>query len=282
MKPNDNSEAEKAPAKMPSAVGPKLEAALKSFGAGSLPLLGVWEHVLACHDSVEKVESLGSAELLDLVLAYACAQHDTAAVSFFVTHYADALREAAARILKNGDDIDECVQAVRVKLLVGGTDGSPRMNSYLGRGSLRGWVQVVTVRHAISMKRKPAAKHTGENDAELAEMLSTGDTELDAFRARYLTEFREAFRAAMRNLAPDDSRVLREHVIDGLTVDDMARVHGVSRATTARWVCSAREELGKLVRRELTQKLKLSRDEFESIARLVRSQLDISYSALNS
>lgn len=275
-----NSSDETPRSALPDTLASTIASALKSVGAHSVRPQDVWEHLQNAGHDPESAGALSAAELSDVSLAFACARHDSGAVAYFVTSHAAALREAAARIMRSGHDIDECVQAVRVKLLVGGEDNVPRIASYLGKGSLRGWVQVVAVRHAISMKRKGAGRIEADSDGALAEMLSTGDAELDALRAKYVDEFRTAFRTGIQNLSSDDRRVLREHILDGMTIDDMAKLHGVSRATTARWVVSAREELGKLVRRELSSKLKLNHHEFESIARLVRSQLDISYSAL--
>lgn len=275
-----NSSDETPRSALPDDIRASIASALKSGGAQSSRAEEVWKHLHAAGHDSSSIAQLSAAELADVCLAFACARHDAGAVAYFVTSYATALREAVARIMRNGHDIDECVQAVRVKLLVGGEDNVPRIASYLGRGSLRGWVQVVAVRHAISMKRRGANRTETEADESLAEMLSTGDSELDALRAKYVDEFRTAFRSGIENLSSDDRRVLREHILEGMTIDDMAKTHGVSRATTARWVVSAREELGKLVRKDLSSKLKLNQHEFESIARLVRSQLDISYSAL--
>jgi RNA polymerase sigma-70 factor (ECF subfamily) len=53
-------------------------------------------------------------------------------------------------------------------------------------------------------------------------------------------------------------------------------MHGVHRATSARWLKRVREQLYQETRRGLMARLRLTPSEFESALRLVRSQLDVS------
>jgi RNA polymerase sigma-70 factor (ECF subfamily) len=52
----------------------------------------------------------------------------------------------------------------------------------------------------------------------------------------------------------------------------------VSRATVARWLASARDELKERTLNELVGRLKLPEAELESVLELVRSQLELSLS----
>jgi len=70
--------------------------------------------------------------------------------------------------------------------------------------------------------------------------------------------------------------VLRLHLLDGLNIDRIGQLHDVHRATAARWLASAREALAKDTQRILQARLQVSRSEFESLLRLVRSDLDVS------
>ena len=54
----------------------------------------------------------------------------------------------------------------------------------------------------------------------------------------------------------------------------------VSRATVARWLAAAREALHDETRRELLGHLRVSPSELDSIAALVRSQVELSLAGL--
>jgi RNA polymerase sigma-70 factor (ECF subfamily) len=71
-------------------------------------------------------------------------------------------------------------------------------------------------------------------------------------------------------------------VSDGLTLPQLATVHRVSRATVARWIAAAREVLVETTRQLLAERLCLSPADYDSVAALVRSQLDLTLSTLRS
>ena len=70
--------------------------------------------------------------------------------------------------------------------------------------------------------------------------------------------------------------MLRQHALDGLSIDQLAALHGVHRATAARQVHSARDAVLAGTRRELVRRLRLSPRELASMMRLIHSQLDLS------
>lgn len=53
-------------------------------------------------------------------------------------------------------------------------------------------------------------------------------------------------------------------------------LHGVHRATAARWVDAARETVLAGTQRELIRRLRISRSELASVIRLIQSQLELS------
>ena len=74
--------------------------------------------------------------------------------------------------------------------------------------------------------------------------------------------------------------VYRLYVVDGLTVERIARTYGVVRSTVTRWLTEARVAVVRDIKRQLRQEMRLPPDEFESLARLVASQLDLSVSGI--
>ncbi len=70
--------------------------------------------------------------------------------------------------------------------------------------------------------------------------------------------------------------MLRLHLIHGLTIDEIAPMHEVHRATAARWMARARAEVLERSRARLGELLEADDREVESIMHLIASRLDVS------
>jgi RNA polymerase sigma-70 factor (ECF subfamily) len=70
------------------------------------------------------------------------------------------------------------------------------------------------------------------------------------------------------------------HFVDGLTIDEIGALYQVHRATAARWISGARNTLLADTRARLTARLALTPSQFDSLMRLVRSELDLSLQRL--
>jgi RNA polymerase sigma-70 factor (ECF subfamily) len=92
----------------------------------------------------------------------------------------------------------------------------------------------------------------------------------------YAKEFKEAFDQAMCGLEPRERNLLRQNVIDGLSIDEIGSLYGVHRATAARWLAKIRMALLEQTRRGLMQRLRVDETELDSMMRLARSQLHVS------
>jgi RNA polymerase sigma-70 factor (ECF subfamily) len=95
-------------------------------------------------------------------------------------------------------------------------------------------------------------------------------------KKQYEREFKDAFAQAMRELDEDEQRALRYAVVEGMSIDDIARLERVHRATAARSVARARARLAELTRAILQERLAVDTQQLDSILRLVPSQVDVS------
>jgi serine/threonine protein kinase len=95
-------------------------------------------------------------------------------------------------------------------------------------------------------------------------------------RQRYGAAFRAAFAEAMQAVAERDRLLLRQHFLDGLTLEQLAALHRVHRATAARWLARVREEIARETRKRLLEEGRVPQVEHDSLLRLIQSQLDIS------
>jgi len=210
----------------------------------------------------------------DLYLAAACADGDAAAMAVFRDVLVPTLRQALGKLGMPAPTIDETVQRVLVMIFVG-EGGPPQISGYGGRGTLRSWLRSIGVRtgrRLMGLEHGPAS-----SDDELAVLpAAVNDPELELLRARFRDLVRAAFAAAFAQLTERQRNVLRQYHIDGLTIDQLATLYGVNRATTARWVAGARLAVVAATRAMLVDRFGVSASEVDSIIRLVRSQLEVS------
>lgn len=74
--------------------------------------------------------------------------------------------------------------------------------------------------------------------------------------------------------------LLRQHYLDQLGIDDLARLHHVHRSTCARWLASLREKLLAASRRQLQATLSLGREGLDDVIAVIASKLDVTISHL--
>jgi RNA polymerase sigma-70 factor (ECF subfamily) len=223
---------------------------------------------------LETVEDVGSVRGADLCLAWSCARGDERALATFDAMHAGDIAIAHARARGDKPPLDELVQILRAKLFVG---PSPRIAAYRGVGPLRAWVRVVATRTLIEMARRTKATTPLDESGvtRLGLAAPDDDPEMAYLKRRYASDVREAFEVAARALCAEDRNVLREHYVGGLGIDQIAGVHGIHRATAARRLAGAREAVLRGTRQILSERLRLSRGELESMVRMVESRLHV-------
>lgn len=225
-------------------------------------------------DRLEDPASIDGAHTDDLWLACACARGDAAALQHFERF---ALAPAVAALLDADMARDEVMQQLRVRLLVREGDTPARIEQYGGRGSLRGWTRIAVLR-AIKDDRRARARrgHAHDLAEDLLRDASISDPEMDRVRASYGAEFRAAFADAVARLPVEARRLLRQHHLHGLTLDALARIHGIHRVTAARRLAKARGDLLADTRRELVRRLHVDRGELDRAVGLIMSRLELS------
>jgi RNA polymerase sigma-70 factor (ECF subfamily) len=226
------------------------------------------------HAEDRRARGARAEHLADLFLAWASARWDDVALRHLEQLISREAEAAARRVDGAPAFVDEVRQAVRVRLL-GAEDGRVRLDEYAARGPLRGWLAVAALRVALNLRRaaRPASPDL------LADLVSgEADPELRHLKTLYRAEFREALEAALRALPERERAVLRLSHVDGLKMTQLARLYGVHETTAARWVARAAANVAEDARRRLMTRLQLSPSSFDSVARMVLSNLDLSIS----
>ena len=214
----------------------------------------------------------------DLYLSCALGRGDRRALAAFETIFMPKVCRAVAHMNLTATELDEVEQRLRHLLFV--SDGAPaKIAEYSGAGELAGFVRVAAVRLALRLRRKGAIAEV--EDDRLSELPGLGPSPEVAFvEESYREAFKQSFKQAFAALSSQEKNVIRQHHIDGLTLDQLATLHQTHRTTVARWLRQARQTLFATTRQLLMQKTRASESECDSIVRQVRSELDITIRSL--
>jgi RNA polymerase sigma-70 factor, ECF subfamily len=222
----------------------------------------------------------GVAEVLrqlhgaDLYLACACAAGERQALLAFE----QILQKVPARLGQIPEStVDEVLQVMRQRLLLGRGDTPPRIADYSGRGPLVAWVRIIGVRIVGELASQEGRQELFDEPPEtLARMLAPDDPERELLKEDSRQVLVTALRTALTAMPERERALLRLHHIHGLTMDRLATMYGEPRSSVARRVIQARERLLKLTRGELASRLNIEGSELESLLGLVSSRLDFS------
>jgi RNA polymerase sigma-70 factor (ECF subfamily) len=214
----------------------------------------------------------------DFYLSVALAHGNPAALRVFETQLVPQIALALRRLRLPVGATAEVVQLLRVDLLVG--DPAPRIVDYGGRGELAAWLRVTAARRALKLLRHTSREQTLD-DALLSQLPDAApDPALHYLRATYAAAIKEAVQAALAGLAPRQRNLLRQHVLDGLTIDELASLYRVHRATCARWLAEARADLARGTRRQLVSALEVSGADVDSVLRALATDIELSIARL--
>ncbi len=223
-------------------------------------------------------EALTAIRAGDLYLTCACANGSAEAIRTFDKHYVREINLALARMRTTPVQVDEVKQLVRQKLFVSDKGSTGKIVAYSGRGDLRRWVRSIAVRTFLNLLRKNPHEVLPDPDRQVFNRMSSDDDdpELAYMKERYRNEFRNAFLQGLRALDDRQQNLLRYHHVDGLNIDEIGAIYRVHRVTAYRWLEKARNALVNKTRKILMEQLKVEKREFESIMRMIRSQLHLS------
>ncbi|WP_224244051.1 sigma-70 family RNA polymerase sigma factor [Hyalangium gracile] len=219
----------------------------------------------------------GHSHSAELYLAFACVQGDAAALEEFERRLEGLVGAAITHLRPSRAFVDEVRQRLRQKLLLAQPGSPPKLLEYGGRGSLTQWLRAVALREALNQLARQQARPAPDSLEAIAEMRAPGpDPELALLKRRYAPEFKASLEAALRDLPPRERNFLRLFFIEGLTVEQIARMDGTHKSTVSRRMASARESVLAEMRRQLQERLELSMSELDSLMGQLRSQLDLS------
>ncbi len=237
-------------------------------------------HLGKCGAPVGTIEGGANIHAEDLYLCCAALLGDVVAVR----HLRHANRPVLAGYLRHIDSspafVDEIEQRLWDSALVGTIDVSPKLASYAGRGPLAGWLGVAAQHIALMLRRHEAAEGRAADGLGAEVQRIARDPELAFVKQHLRDQFQRAVSQALLALPDRERMMYRLHVVDGLTVERIGKMYGVAHSTVSRRMASARESIIAEARRVLREEMNVAPEEYESLARLLVSQLDLSVSRL--
>lgn len=179
---------------------------------------------------------LSGLRVQELVLARACSAGNEAAWEIFLTKFREPLYNAGRAIAKNDATGRELADSLYADLYgMKSEDGGRRskLDYYMGRGSLEGWLRTVlaqefvnryrTQKRLVSLEEEEEAGAQFAAAAPAASATASADARLEA-----------ATDEALRALPAEDKFILASYFLDDRTLAEIARMLNVHESTISR------------------------------------------------
>jgi RNA polymerase sigma-70 factor (ECF subfamily) len=182
----------------------------------------------------QKLEFWRDLKLEELALARACAAGHESAWQAFLTRFREKLYDIARGITKEDSSARDLADSLYADLY--GTSEREgrrvsRLNFYMGRGSLEGWLRTVLAQEFVNRYRKTKRLVSLDEQAEDGVQFSAapaGPTSpLDSRLGAALDE-------ALGLLTGEDRLVLASYYLDDRTLTEIGRMVGVHESTISR------------------------------------------------
>jgi len=183
----------------------------------------------------QKLEFWRDLKLEELALARACAAGHDAAWQAFLTRFREKLYDIARGITKEDSSARDLADSLYADLY--GTSEKEgrrvsRLNFYMGRGSLEGWLRTVLAQEFVNRYRKTKRLVSLEEQAEEGIQFSATPSSvpvrpLDSRLGAALDE-------ALGLLSGEDRLVLASYYLDDRTLTEIGRMVGVHESTISR------------------------------------------------
>lgn len=221
-----------------------------------------------------------------LYLCIGCALGIESACRILEDRHFPSLWACIAKLDARPDVIEDVLQQVRQRLLVGPT---PRIVSYRGEGALGAWLGTVAKNVARDLLRgfgiRREQRACGSDGCLTSEarldFTAPSSPEDDAFREQCAPILQQALSTSLLALESEQRALLSHYFVSGLGIDSLGALYSVNRSTAARRVLRAVQRIRSLLHRELVPHFgPLTPGELESWFPLLSQQLNVDAAAL--
>ena len=228
-----------------------------------------------------RTPSMADLDVAELYLAAACMRGDRVALVQLRVRYFDRLTVPLRRMGLDPAQCDDVWQALSERLLVRHQGEPPRIVRYAGSGELKGLLRVAATRIALNWLEQENRQASGEH---WIEAIPSGDSdpELHAMKRQHRVDFKQELERVLAGLTARERMALRMHLVERVSIDAIAALLSVHRATAARLIARAKDKLSTGVRAALAARWKVPEPSLPILQTLIDSQLDLSLERLLS
>ena len=198
-------------------------------------------------NSQQKQQLWRELRIEELVLARACSAGNDLAWVEFLNKYREKLYDIARGIAKEDSNARDLADSLYADLY--GTSEKEgrrvsRLNFYMGRGSLEGWLRTVIAQEFVNRYRKTKRLVSLEEETEEGVQFSSANSAPIQMADHRLGE---ATDEALDQLAAEDRLVLAAYYLDKRTLTEIGKIVGVHESTVSRRL----EKLLKALRKQV-------------------------------
>lgn len=228
------------------------ECGAKAFGIDVAGLAALLVDVFSHRGAGGETElALQTLHLEELVLARACVAGNERAWEVFLTRYREPMYDAAYKIARDeatGRALADSLYAELYGLTERDEVRVSKLQYYLGRGSLVGWLRTVLAQAYVNQYRRTRRETSLEGAVEEGKQFAAREPEEQpAVDARV----ESATAAELAALDADERFMLAAYFIDRHTLAEIAKVMGVHESTISRKLERATTSLHKHIRKRL-------------------------------
>ncbi|HLJ86397.1 MAG TPA: sigma-70 family RNA polymerase sigma factor [Candidatus Angelobacter sp.] len=198
-------------------------------------------------DQAKKLELWQDLKLEELALARACAHGHEEAWTEFLRRFREKLYEIARGMTKEDSNGRELADSLYADLY--GTSEKEgkrvsRLNFYMGRGSLEGWLRTVVAQEFVNRYRKQKRLVSLEEEGEEGVQFPAAES---SFPMPEDVRLSQATDEALERLTAQDRLILAAYYLDNRTLTEVGRMVGVHESTISRRL----EKMIKLLRKQV-------------------------------
>jgi RNA polymerase sigma-70 factor len=199
------------------------------------------------------------AQLSCLYLCVACSQGCASACKQLEAKYFPALRAFVSKFDPRPDVVDDLLQQIRYRLLVG---PAPRIRTYRGQGSFEGWLRRVANTIAvdsirINIGRQRRAQRLNQDTACVDRIhAGPGSSPDEQLHSKlYAGVVQRALHQSIHALPSDQRQLLHHYYVSGLNIDQLGSMYACNRSTAARRIVRSVRMIQRALRKELSRQL---------------------------
>ncbi len=223
--------------------------------------------------------ALSQLRLSELCLAWACLEAQPRALATFERDVMPRVADAVRGVEANAERAADVVNATRARLLVSDGAREAGLSHYGGRGPLASFAMVVAMRLAVDAQRQGKPAQTLEEALAVAcDPRLRADEALD----RHLLggAVQKALAEATAALTARQRTLLKLHVVQGVSAEQLGRMYRVHRATSTRWLTEARQKVMEQMTATLRRELKVGAETFAELTPHLLEGVDLTLSGV--